>query len=73
MTVFMLYAVRELHLGPGLIGLVFSAIGLGGLLGAVLANRIVRRFPLGRSYVVARAISSVGPVCSRSRADRPRP
>jgi MFS family permease len=58
----MVYAVRELHLGPGLIGLVFSATGLGGLLGALMANRITRRFPIGRSYVLARVVSTVGPV-----------
>jgi hypothetical protein len=59
-TVFLQYAVRELRLGPGLIGLTFSAVGAGGLLGAVLANSIVSRYPIGRVYVTARVVSGVG-------------
>ena len=59
-TVFLVYAVRELRLGPGLIGLILSAQGIGGLLGASLANVVTRRFPVGRVYVVARITSGLG-------------
>lgn len=59
-TVFLLYAVRVLHFSPGLIGLVLSALGAGGLLGAAFANTLNRRFPLGRVYVVARLTGGLG-------------
>ncbi|GIF73066.1 MFS transporter [Asanoa siamensis] len=59
-TVFLVYAVRERDLSPGLIGLTFSAVGIGGLLGASFANALTRRFPLGRFYVVARLVSGAG-------------
>jgi MFS family permease len=61
-TVFLLYAVRVLHFRPGLIGLILSAIGAGGLLGAACANMINRRFPLGRVYVGARLAGGLGAV-----------
>lgn len=59
-TVFLQYAVRELRLSPGLLGLVLSAVGAGGILGAACANGIVTRFPVGRVYVIARLISGGG-------------
>jgi predicted MFS family arabinose efflux permease len=59
-TVFLPYAVRELHLAPALVGLTLSAMGIGGLIGAVTAYRIIRRFALGRVYVVARSVSAAG-------------
>jgi predicted MFS family arabinose efflux permease len=59
-TVFLVYAVRVLHFSPSLIGLVLTAIGAGGLLGAACANMINRRFPLGRVYVTARLTGSLG-------------
>jgi MFS family permease len=59
-TIFLVYAVRVLHFSPGLIGLVLTAIGAGGLLGASCANIINRRFPLGRVYVVARLAGGLG-------------
>ena len=45
----LLYIVRDLGLTPGLIGLVFSANGVGWLVGASLAKRTTRRMGLGRS------------------------
>ena len=45
----LLYIVRDLALTPGLIGLVFSANGVGWLVGASLAKRTTRRMGLGRS------------------------
>jgi MFS family permease len=59
-TVFLVYAVRVLHFSAGLIGLVLTAIGAGGLLGAACANAINRRFPPGRVYVAARITGGLG-------------
>jgi MFS family permease len=59
-TIFLLYAVRELNFGVGLIGLTLTAIGAGGLLGAVFANAISQRFALGRVFVAARLAGGFG-------------
>jgi MFS family permease len=61
-TAFLLYAVRELHFPAGLIGLILTAIGVGGLLGAVFAHAVSRRFPYGRVYVTARVIGGFGAI-----------
>lgn len=50
-TVFLIYAIRSLSLGPGGIGVVLSAGAVGGLLGAVSANTTIRRFGIGRVYI----------------------
>lgn len=47
-VVLILFATRELGLGPGLIGLVFALGSVGGLLGAALTDRLTDRFPIGR-------------------------
>jgi MFS family permease len=52
-AVLVLYAVRELHLSSGLIGLVFAAGAVGALLGTQLAPRLTRRFGAGRTILLA--------------------
>ncbi|GAA3753192.1 MFS transporter [Salinactinospora qingdaonensis] len=49
-TVFLVYAVRELSLGADEIGIVLGFGGVGGLLGATVANPASRRFGLGKVY-----------------------
>jgi MFS family permease len=51
-AVMLVYAVRELGLRPGVIGLVFSVSSVGYLLGALLANRISRRFGVGPAIII---------------------
>jgi len=41
-AVFVLYATRELHIEPAVLGLIFAAPGPGGLLGALVADRLAR-------------------------------
>jgi Na+/melibiose symporter-like transporter len=41
-TMLIVYLARNLNLTPGVIGVVFSVGSVGGLLGAFLANRVVR-------------------------------
>jgi MFS family permease len=53
LAVIVLYAVRELHLSSGLIGLAFAAGAVGALLGTQLAPRLSRRFGAGRTILLA--------------------
>ncbi|MGZ3631277.1 MAG: MFS transporter [Candidatus Limnocylindrales bacterium] len=46
-TLLLLYAVRDLHLEPALIGLTGMFASIGALLGAVSANRLAERFGVG--------------------------
>jgi MFS family permease len=46
-AVLLVFAVRELGLGAGTVGLVLSAAEVGGLLGAVLTVRIARKVGVG--------------------------
>lgn len=46
-----LFATRSLHLSPAVIGLAFGTGAAGGVVGAVLATRLSRRFGVGRMIV----------------------
>ncbi|GAA0917648.1 MFS transporter [Nonomuraea longicatena] len=60
-TMFLLYGSRDLHLTPATLGAVFATASVGGLIGALLSGRILRRFPLGRVYLVAQSALLLGP------------
>jgi predicted MFS family arabinose efflux permease len=47
----LLYAVRELHVSAGLLGLVLGCGATGGLLGAALTKAIAARIGVGLAYV----------------------
>ena len=49
-ALFMLYAVRELHVKPGVLGLVIGAGAAGGMLGSVLCKRLTARLGAGLVY-----------------------
>jgi predicted MFS family arabinose efflux permease len=51
-AVYLIFAYRVLHLSPGVIGLVFGAGAVGGLLGALSASWIARRIGLGPTLFV---------------------
>jgi MFS family permease len=53
MAVYVLYATRELGIGPAVLGIIFAAAGPGALLGAVLAGRVANRFGLGATIIGA--------------------
>lgn len=50
-SILLVFAVRELGLSAGLIGVVFSVGSLGGLLAAVTANRVSNRFGIGPTTI----------------------
>jgi MFS family permease len=51
-ALFILYANRYLHVKPGLLGVVLGAGAFGGVLGALLTGRIVRRIGVGPAFVL---------------------
>lgn len=55
-----LFAVRSLELGAGAIGLIAGIGGLGSLVGAVIADRSVRRWGVGRVSIVAMLVAAAG-------------
>jgi MFS family permease len=50
-ALFMLYAIRELHVRPGVVGVVLGVGAVGGMLGSVLCKRLTGRFGAGLVYV----------------------
>jgi predicted MFS family arabinose efflux permease len=55
-AVLFVFAVRELELGAGLIGLILGVGGLGGIVGAVAANRIATAIGIGPAIIGAVAL-----------------
>lgn len=51
LALFTLYAIRVLGLEPFTLGLIFSALGFGFLLGALLVKPITNRFGIGRTMI----------------------
>ncbi|MEC3981527.1 MFS transporter [Amycolatopsis sp. H20-H5] len=46
------FLARDLHASPGVIGVVLALGGLGGVVGALLAGRIARRFGNARGFLL---------------------
>ena len=57
LTLFTLFAVRELNLEPLLLGVIFSALGFGFLLGALTVKFITARFGVGQTMIGANLIN----------------
>ena len=51
-ALFLLYAVRTLHVHAGTLGIVLGFGAIGGMLGAVVTRRLTDRIGIGPSYVV---------------------
>jgi predicted MFS family arabinose efflux permease len=59
-AVFVLYATRDLAIGPAALGLVLAALGPGSLVGALFAGRVARWLGLGPTIVGAILVSGFG-------------
>jgi predicted MFS family arabinose efflux permease len=59
-AIFVLYATRDLAIGPAALGLVLAAMGPGALLGALLAGYLARRLGLGRTLIGAILVGGFG-------------
>jgi MFS family permease len=62
MTIFVIYAVRELDLSAGLLGLIISIGAAGAFLGAVAASFPERRFGLGPTIVGSMFVGCTAPL-----------
>jgi MFS family permease len=60
MAIFVLYAVRHLHMSPGLIGLTMTMGNVGWLVGALLAGRLGGWLGIGRVIVGAIGLGGLG-------------
>jgi MFS family permease len=58
-ALFMLYAVRTLHVTPGVLGAVIGAGAVGGILGSVLCKRLTARLGAGLVYVLGCLVFTV--------------
>ena len=56
-AIYVLFVVRELHLSPATLGLIYAAGSLGFPLGAAFAGRAARRFGVGPTIVWAVGLS----------------
>lgn len=56
-AVFLIYAYRVLHISPGVIGVIFGAGAVGGLLGALIASWVPSRIGLGPTLFVSIALA----------------
>jgi MFS family permease len=59
-STFIVFAVRELSLGAGEIGIIFGLGNIGAVVGALTADRLARRFGVGRAIVGATALGGPG-------------
>lgn len=59
-TVLVLYVLRELALGPVVLGFIYASAGVGTFLGAVIAGRVAQRVGQGRAIVASATVSSFG-------------
>jgi predicted MFS family arabinose efflux permease len=62
-VVLLLYLARDLRLEAGVMGLVIAAIGVGGVLGAMLAGRLARSIGIGPTIVLAVLVAGVSALC----------
>jgi MFS family permease len=51
-TIFVVYAVRDLQLSPLQLGMVLGAIAVGALCGSMIANRVRNKLGLGRTMLI---------------------
>jgi MFS family permease len=62
MTIFVVYALRVLHLSPLKLGIVVGAISVGGVAGATVANRIRLRAGFGRTVLMTTIFAGICPL-----------
>src|SRR5262245_6708392 len=66
----LLYTARDIGMGPGLIGLVFTGGGVGSFLGAWFGARATGRYGYGRVLLVTLFLGNTAPVASVAATGR---
>ncbi len=59
LTIFVLYAVRDLHFNAGLIGILFAVGSVGALLGSLLTGSVARHIGLGLTIIGAAVLGDL--------------
>ena len=59
-SIFVLYAVRVLHLSSIQVGLVFACGSVGAVVGALVAGRVQRRFQVGPTIIAGSVLFCLG-------------
>jgi len=72
LAIFLLYAVRDLHIGAGELGLLMGAASVGGVVGAALTKRIAAAIGEGMAYTIG-CLLFVLPLALVPLASGPRP
>jgi MFS family permease len=62
-AIFMLYVTRQLHLSPLAQGVIYAVGGASSFLGALVAERVTRRWGLGPTLVGSLVLYSAGALC----------
>jgi MFS family permease len=62
LAMFVLYAVDQRGISPGLLGVILSATGVGGVLGALSAGRLIRQLGIGRTYTLTLSLTFLAPL-----------
>jgi MFS family permease len=58
-ALFVLYAIRMLHVRPGLLGLVLGAGAVGGVIGSLVTKRLAARLGVGLAYLIGCVVFTV--------------
>ena len=58
---YMVFAIRELHLGPALLGGIIAVGGASNLFGALVSERLVKRFGIARTLFGSAVMAGVPP------------
>lgn len=58
-TLYAIYALRDLHLTPAILGMLVSGGGIGALIGSLLSDRIPPRVGLGRAMLGSLLLSAL--------------
>ena len=61
-TIFLFYGTYQLRFSSATLGLIFSISSTGGVLGALIAGRVIKRIRLGSAYYVSLSGLLLGPV-----------
>lgn len=61
-ALYIVFAVRGLHLSAGMLGATVAVGGVAALFGASFAGRVIGRFGIGPAFVVTGVVASVGSV-----------